>query len=130
MKPGIYDALVTNSLLAEIEQVCTHVGIMSRGRLVLSGARSELTDARTTRATVTTTVAHAPAAATVLNGLGLSDVSVATDRVDGLLGDVPPERVSAALVGADIPLLGLDVRRPSLEQVFVELTGEGFDVAR
>ena len=57
-------------------------------------------------------------------------LEVAGDRVDGLLGEVPPDRVSAALVGAGVPLLGLDVRRPSLEQVFVELTGEGFDVAR
>ncbi|WP_263730085.1 ABC transporter ATP-binding protein [Cellulomonas sp. SG140] len=122
--------LVSSHLLAEIEQVCTHVGIMSRGRLVLAGARSELTDARTTRATVTTTATDAPAAARVLTGLGLSDVSVTGDRVEGLLGEVPPDRVSAALVSADVPLLGLDVRRPSLEQVFVELTGEGFDVAR
>jgi ABC-2 type transport system ATP-binding protein len=29
-----------------------------------------------------------------------------------------------------VDLVGLTVRRPSLEQVFVELTGEGFDVAR
>ena len=57
-------------------------------------------------------------------------VTVTGDLVGGLLGDVPAERVSTALVGADLPLLGLDVRRPSLEQVFVELTGEGFDVAR
>ena len=122
--------LVSSHLLAEIEQVCTHVGIMSRGRLVLAGPRAELTDARTTRAAVTTTAADAPAAARVLTGLGLSDVSVTADRVDGLLGDVPPDRVSAALVAAAVPLLGLEVRRPSLEQVFVELTGEGFDVAR
>ena len=33
-------------------------------------------------------------------------------------------------VHAGIDLLGLDVRRPNLEQIFVELTGEGFDVAR
>ncbi len=122
--------LVSSHLLAEIEQVCTHVGIMSRGRLVLAGARTELTDARTTRATVTTTAQRAPAAADVLTRLGLSEVAVRGDQVDGLLGDVPADRVSAALVAADVPLLGLDVRRPSLEQVFVELTGEGFDVAR
>ena len=35
-----------------------------------------------------------------------------------------------ALVGGGVDLLGFEVRRPSLEQVFVELTGEGFDVAR
>ncbi len=122
--------LVSSHLLAEIEQVCTHVGIMSRGQLVLAGARSELTDPRITRATVVTTAEHAAHAAEVLTALGLTDVAVTVDRVEGLLGDVPAERLSAAVVAAGIPLLGLDVRRPSLEQVFVELTGEGFDVAR
>jgi len=43
---------------------------------------------------------------------------------------VQPEEVTAALVGATIPVRGLVVTRPSLEDLFVELTGEGFDVAR
>ena len=34
--------LVSSHLLAEIEQVCTHVGIMSRGRLLLQGDLAEL----------------------------------------------------------------------------------------
>ena len=50
--------------------------------------------------------------------------------MSALLGAVPPEKVSAALVHAGVDLLGLEVRRPNLEQIFVELTGEGFDVAR
>jgi len=122
--------LVSSHLLAEIEQVCTHVGIMSKGRLVLSGERSTLGDVHAARARVTTTVEHATAAAEVLAGLGLSDVRVENDVVDGVLGSVAVEKVTAALVHAGVDVLGLAVRRPSLEQVFVELTGEGFDVAR
>ena len=53
----------------------------------------------------------------------------AVRRVE-VAGAVPPEKVSAALVHAGVDLLGLEVRRPNLEQIFVELTGEGFDVAR
>ncbi|NTW41333.1 MAG: ATP-binding cassette domain-containing protein, partial [Cellulomonadaceae bacterium] len=37
--------LVSSHLLSEIEQVCTHIGIMGRGRLLLQGARATLTDA-------------------------------------------------------------------------------------
>jgi ABC-2 type transport system ATP-binding protein len=66
----------------------------------------------------------------VLTGLGLTDVETTGATVSALLGAVPPEKVSAALVYAGVDLLGLEVRRPNLEQIFVELTGEGFDVAR
>lgn len=121
--------LVSSHLLTEIEQVCSHIGIMSRGRLLAQGERSVLTDARPARVVVTTTVADADRAAAVLGSLGLVDVVRDGAVLEAALG-TPPETVSAALVGAGVPLLGLEVRRPSLEQLFVTLTGEGFDVAR
>ncbi len=34
-----------------------------------------------------------------------------------------------ALVGAGVPVLGFSVDTPSLEDLFVKLTGEGFDVS-
>jgi len=125
--------LVSSHLLAEIEQVCTHVGIMSRGRLLLQGDLAELQGAGLATVTVTTTAACAPAAAQVLDRLGLGDVQVRPGdeaRVTAALGELAPERAAAALVQAGVPLRGLAVSRPSLEDVFVELTGEGFDVAR
>jgi len=36
--------------------------------------------------------------------------------------------VNRALVLADVPVARFDTPRPSLEDLFVELTGEGFDV--
>ena len=39
-----------------------------------------------------------------------------------------PEKVNAALVGEGVAVRGFAVVRPSLEDVFVGLTGEGFDV--
>jgi ABC-2 type transport system ATP-binding protein len=129
--------LVSSHLLAEIEQVCTHVGIMSRGQLLLQGERAALTDRGAARLVVTTRAAQAGAAVDVLTGLGLTEVDPPpAGRADGAaqvtaaLGPTPPEKVSAALVHAGIDLIGFEVARPSLEQVFVELTGEGFDVAR
>jgi ABC-2 type transport system ATP-binding protein len=134
--------LVSSHLLAEIEQVCTHVGIMSRGHLLLQGERAALTDRGAARLVVTTRAAQAGAAVDTLTGLGLTEVDppppAAQDgpaqdgpaRVTAALGPTPPEKVSAALVHAGIDLMGFEVARPSLEQVFVELTGEGFDVAR
>jgi len=122
--------LVSSHLLAEIEQVCSHIGIMGRGRLLLQGDRGELTARGAARILVQTSADHVAAVAEVLAGLGLADVSVDGTAVAALLDDTPPEKVSAAIVHAGIDLLGLEVRRPNLEQIFVELTGEGFDVAR
>ncbi|MET0788553.1 MAG: ABC transporter ATP-binding protein [Cellulomonas sp.] len=122
--------LVSSHLLAEIEQVCSHVGIMGRGHLLLQGDRAALTDRGAARVSVQTSAEHVGAATEVLAGLGLTELRAAGVRVSGLLGGVPPEKVSAALVHAGVDLLGLEVRRPNLEQIFVELTGEGFDVAR
>jgi ABC-2 type transport system ATP-binding protein len=43
---------------------------------------------------------------------------------------VAPEAIVRALVGAGVPVLGFTVQRSSLEDRFVALTGEGFDVAQ
>lgn len=122
--------LISSHLLTEIEQVCTHVGIMSRGRLVVQGERDALSAGGHVRVEVTTSPAHVGAASAVLAGLGLRSVAADGVRLTAVLGDVAPERVAAALVGGGVDLVGLAVERPSLEQLFVAITGEGFDVAR
>lgn len=122
--------LVSSHLLTEIEQVCTHIGIMSRGRLLVQGEREALAERDAARVLVTTTPEHVATAVQVLRVLTRAEVTVDGVHLEAPLGDAPPERISAALVHAGVDLVGLDVRRPSLEQMFVELTGEGFDVAR
>jgi ABC-type multidrug transport system ATPase subunit len=122
--------LVSSHLLSEIEQVCSHIGIMGRGRLLLQGDRSVLTARGAAHLVVTTTLRHVTTAAEVLTAAEITEVTVDGMTLTGLLADVAPERVAAALVHAGVDLLGLEVRRPSLEQLFVALTGEGFDVAR
>jgi ABC-type multidrug transport system ATPase subunit len=120
---------VSSHLLAEVEQVSSHIGIMSNGKLVTQGTLEDLRGGGTTTITVTT-----PATALAISTLassGLTDATaVGTDRVRASLGGVAPERVTVALVEAGVPVRGLAVTRPALEDLFVELTGEGFDVAR
>ena len=120
---------VSSHLLAEIEQVCTHVGIMSRGALVLQGRLDALRGAGSSTVTVTTPTVDAAVA--VLHALGIDDAEPTNaDTARGTLGEVAPEAVTAALVRSGVPVRGLVVARPALEDLFVELTGEGFDVAR
>jgi ABC-2 type transport system ATP-binding protein len=49
--------------------------------------------------------------------------------VGALLGDADPAAVLSTLVHADIPVRQFTVDSPGLEDVFVSLTGEGFDVS-
>jgi ABC-2 type transport system ATP-binding protein len=55
-------------------------------------------------------------------------VTAADGEVSAQLGELAPERVCADLVLAGVPVAGLATPPPSLEDLFVELTGEGFDV--
>jgi ABC-2 type transport system ATP-binding protein len=69
-------------------------------------------------------------AAGVLSRLGLADIAIdpAHLSVSAQLGGRAPDEVNRELVGAGVPVRGLAVLRPGLEDLFVTLTGEGFDV--
>jgi ABC-2 type transport system ATP-binding protein len=118
---------VSSHLLAEVEQICTHVGVMRTGRLVFQGSLPELR--RTGAARVTVHTADAEAAAKVLAALDLADPRAAAGEASAVLGDASPEQVCAELVQAGIGVRGFAVTSPSLEDLFVGLTGEGFDVS-
>jgi len=67
-------------------------------------------------------------AARVLAELGGTDIVVQPGRVTALLGATAPEKVVAGLVHAGVGVRGFTVVAPDLEDLFVSLTGEGFDV--
>ncbi len=117
---------VSSHLLAEVEQICSHVGVMSTGRLVFQGPLAELRGRGVARISIRTT--EVASAADVLDKLGLTDIAASDGRVSAGLGKHAPEKINADLVHAGVPVAGLETVRPSLEDLFVELTGEGFDV--
>jgi len=120
---------VSSHLLAEIEQVCTHAGVMRTGKLVAQGTLDDLRSAGAR--TVTVRTPDLGQAGSVLTRLGL------TPRHEGgadvLVADLPhevlPETIATELVRADVRIRGLAVGGGTLEDLFVALTGEGFDVA-
>jgi ABC-2 type transport system ATP-binding protein len=138
---------VSSHLLAEVEQICTHAAIMSTGRLVAQGPLSELRQAGEARIRLLTP--DAGAAFGVLARLGMTPVAgspendgevVTATRAGGgtasagpgsaAQADVEPEDIVARLVEAGVRVRGFSVERESLEDRFVALTGEGFDVAQ
>ncbi|MET9291532.1 ABC transporter ATP-binding protein [Streptomyces sp. NPDC003077] len=140
---------LSSHLLDEIEQVCSHAAVMARGRLITQGTVAEL--AADTRGRLVVTTPDTAEAARVLKEHGVTDLLVTDDRVTGELPpptgtgphtDTPdasgaPDGVSsmdladlnAALVRADVRVRGFGTENASLEEIFVRLTGEGFDVA-
>ena len=119
--------LVSSHLLPEVEQICSHVGVMFEGRLVAQGPLSEL--GASAVQTVRVDTDRTEDAARVLTELGLSEVAGSPGYVTATLGDVAVEKIVPNLVNACVPVLGFAVLQPSLEDVFVSLTGEGFDVS-
>ncbi|MEV4440529.1 ABC transporter ATP-binding protein [Streptomyces sp. NPDC049577] len=127
---------LSSHLLDEIEQVCTHAAVMSRGRLLTQGTVAELASSARGRLSVTTP--DTAEAVRVLKEHGVTDLLTADDRVTGELpapsaaggtdlADLAD--LNAALVRADVRVRAFGTERASLEDAFVALTGEGFDVA-
>lgn len=118
--------LISSHLLSEIQQMCTHLGVMSAGNLVAQCPIDEFGADRQHLVTVATP--DAADAAQVLQRLGLADVVATDNRVTAQPQGREPEQVVAALVQAGVRVRGFSDQPPSLEELYVELTGEGFDV--
>jgi ABC-2 type transport system ATP-binding protein len=68
-------------------------------------------------------------AVSVLERLGLAAVTIAGSVVSAQLDGQQPEECCRELVLAGVGVRSLTTDRRSLEDAFVALTGEGFDVA-
>jgi ABC-2 type transport system ATP-binding protein len=117
---------LSSHLLTEVEQVCSHVGVMNHGRLIFSGELGELRQAAGTRVRVETS--RPAAAAAVLHQRGTGEPVIRANGVVADLADADSEHLVEALVTAGVPVRQFVLEQPDLEDVFVELTGEGFDV--
>ncbi len=117
---------VSSHLLSEVEQVCSHVGVMHEGKLVTQRAITELRAGQGSARVVTPDV---DVAAGVLAELGGGEIARSADGLTADLGELAPEHVVAALVHAGVRVRGFRAEAMSLEDWFVDLTGEGFDVS-
>jgi ABC-2 type transport system ATP-binding protein len=118
---------LSSHLLSEVEQLCTHAGIISVGKLVAQGSLAELRGQGDAMLRVESD--DAPNTAEVLEQLGLDSITVAGTVVSAKLDGQLPEECNRALVLAGVGVRSLTTDVRSLEDAFVALTGEGFDVA-
>jgi ABC-type multidrug transport system ATPase subunit len=109
---------LSSHLLAEVEQLCTRVGVLDRGRLVLQDDLATLT------APTGATVVETPDPERVRAVLDGRVVSV--DAVRAVVRGDPAE-VNAVLVAAGVPVTGLALQRPTLEEVVLAAAGTSAD---
>jgi ABC-2 type transport system ATP-binding protein len=110
---------LSSHLLAEVEQLCSRVGVLDRGRLVLQDSLATLT------APTGSTVVHTPAPDRVRATLDGRVTSIDGERV--IVKGSDPAEVNALLVGAGIPVTGLALERPTLEEVVLAAAGTSTD---
>ena len=118
---GHTTVFLSSHLLAEVEQVCDHVSIMSRGRCVASGRVSEVLGARSS-GEVRLRVDDEDAATAVLERAGHRVV-----RADGALrvsGAAQPADLTRLLADSGLYLSELTPVAVDLESAFLELTGD------
>jgi ABC-type multidrug transport system ATPase subunit len=105
---------LSSHLLAEVEQLCTRIGLLDRGQLVLQESLATL------RAPTGRTVVETPDASRAREVLGS-----AVERLDGeriLVGSADSAGVNARLVAAGVAVREIGAERRSLEQVIEERT--------
>jgi ABC-type multidrug transport system ATPase subunit len=112
---------LSSHLLAEVELVCTRAAIVDRGRLVAQD-RVEALLGPTGRVLVTTPdVAAAADLAAALPGVRPGERR--PDRLAVHLDGTAPEALNRRLVAGGVRVRELVVERPTLEDVFLRLTG-------
>jgi len=118
---GERTVLVSSHLLGEVEQMCTRIGVIQKGKFVAEGTIDELRGA----ATLTVRAEPAATAASVLSGeAGTQNVQMLPDGSFSVKVDLKrTAEINRRLVQAGADVTELRATERSLEDVFMELTG-------
>lgn len=120
---------LSSHLLSEIEMLCSHIAVMSAGKIVAQGSIEELRNEEPTRLILRTGQVDLAIETLKANGIGKAKI-----LGDQITVDVEPEldvaALNAKLVRKKVDVLEIRLERSSLEEKFVKLTGEGFEVVR
>jgi ABC-2 type transport system ATP-binding protein len=121
---------LTTQYLEEADALADRVGIIDHGRIIAEGTPAELK--RSIGADVVTVQVDdvAVAASTIAALPGVDSVEVRGDEILAATADGPANisPIAVALAGADIRVRSLTLREPTLDDVFLTLTGQHLDV--
>ena len=124
---------LSSHLLAEVEQLCNRVAVIGHGRLLAEGTIAEVVGADNGRPGYRLVVDDAKSALRILeSSTHVTGASVAAEPPDGLggeeirlaAGSEGPGPIVRDLVAGGVAVLALVPARPSLEDLFLELTEE------
>lgn len=113
--------MVSSHLLSEIDQIATHVGIISSGELVFQDSLSLLHER--SRHSIAVRTLNNEAAVKILGGRGIS-CRIQEDYI--LLPKLSDNELAGhihLIFEKNIPVVRIEERRKSLEDIFLELTG-------
>jgi ABC-2 type transport system ATP-binding protein len=119
----------SSHVLSDAELLCSSVGILARGRLLASGALSELTARGKRGCEVVASGVHDELASR-LAARGLRATRIGDGRYSFELdGNQPPEPLIAELAAAGASLVSVLPLKTTLEEAFVELVRSGSEAA-
>ena len=110
---------LSSHLLAEVEQLCTRVGVLDAGRLVL---QDELAALRAPTGRILLDTPDADRVCAMFDGQ--------IEQRDGqrlLIRDADPAELNARLVGAGLRVEAISRHRRTLEEIVLSVTGTGSD---
>ena len=110
--------VISSHLLSEVEHTCTHVVVMDKGKIVLTGAVEELTASDTVTLIGLSDVGDVVPAGRALQARGLR--AEPEGKLLRVSGDLPRQAIVAELVAAGYGVESVDGHR-QLEEVFMSL---------
>lgn len=119
---GQRTVLLSSHLMAEVEQICDRVGVISNGALVREGTVDELRGGKVLRIVAEPLE---PARALIEGLPQVEAVAVIEGELRVTTDPAEAPAINRALVGADIAVSELVPARASLEEVFLDLTHQG-----
>jgi ABC-2 type transport system ATP-binding protein len=125
MKHGGHTVLLTTHYIEEAEQLCDRIAVIDKGQIIATGAPHELVARSTATQSVSLTTVPALDSSDLAQVPGVEDLVCDANRVRFKTGTV--SRTIAALMSLvetrGVVIADLQVRKATLEDVFIELTG-------
>jgi len=119
--------IYTSHYMEEVEEICTKIAVVDRGRVIAQGTKEELKSLVSSEEKITIELSSVNF--TMVEGIkkidSISECVVNGNRLDvvGKKGEQNVSRVIQVISESEADILSLNVEKPSLEAVFLTLTG-------